>query len=223
MAKKRSKSVEVLPSPTIDWLTGSVTTSTARICKNGRNVVMPKVTQPNKNGADPRMFTGAGEKWRSMTNEQKKPWVDIAEEKYFRSPWNAFLSSFFRSAAIYGLDYTLNHELIYIDSNHRHEKAEQFNNSMKRLNNYQVEPEFYQETEAILEQYSLAFTNPNVYLRLRDQEDVNNALEMKWIYRTDDFLEYQFRPIEITQNIEKGSYILSKRPRQGQELFQLIR
>ncbi len=59
--------------------------------------------------------------------------VFAAEEKHFRSGWNAFLSSFLRTVAIYGLDYTMNHELQYIDSNHRHEKAEQRNTGLKRL------------------------------------------------------------------------------------------
>ncbi len=222
MARKCSKAVEVLPSPTIGWLTGSIKTSTARICKNGRNVVMPRVKQPNKTGADPNIFKGAGEKWRSMTETQKRHWKDLAEEKHFRCGWNLFLSSFMRSAAIHGLDYTMNHQLEYIDSKSRHEKAQGFNNNMKRLNNYQVEPAFYDETEAILEKYPLAFADPFVYLRLRDLNDVNNALEMKWLYRKDDFAEYQFTPNEVDQYTEKGSYILIKRPRQGNELFQPI-
>ncbi len=222
MARKCSKAVEILPSPTIEWLTGSTKNSTARICKNGRNVVMPKVKQPNKTGGDRKMFSGAGEKWRSMTVKQKQPWRDIADEKHFKSGWQAFISSFFKSTAIHGLEYTMNHELNYIDSSSRYEKAKQISNNVKRLHNYKVEPEFYKETEDILEEYPIAFTTEHVYLRLRDLSDVNNALEMKWLYRTDDFYEYHFTPIETDEFTEKGSYTLTKRPRQGQELYQPI-
>ncbi len=222
MTKRCSKAVEVLPSPTIAWLCGSVKTSTARICKNGRNIVIQKVKQPNKTGADPGMFTGAGEKWRSMTEAEKKPWKDMVMEKSFRSGWNAFISSFLRSVAIYGLEYTMNHELTYFDSNIRQQKAEQLNNSLIRLENYEIEPNFYEETENVLTEYPVAFSNEHVYLRLRDLVDVNNALAMKWLYRTDDFTEYQFTPIETNQYTETGSYILTERPRQGQELFQPI-
>ncbi len=147
---------------------------------------------------------------------------DIAEEKYFRSAWNAFISSFLKSVAVHGLEYTMDHELHYADSNHKQNKAEKFNNTMKRLNNYKVESSFYDETEKILKEYPVDFTNAHVYIRLRDCVDVNNALNLGWLYRTDEWLEYQYTPLEQTQNLEKGIYTLTKRPRQGQELFQLV-
>ncbi len=222
MSKKCSKAIEVLPGSTIDWLVGSVKTSTARVTKNGRNILIPKVKQPNKTGADPNMFKGAGEKWRSMTEVQKKPWIDIAQEKPFRSPWNAFISSFLRSVAVHGLSYTMSNELKYMDSNNREKKELQLSNSLNRLNQYQVEPEFYEETAAIMAEYPVEYASPHIHLRLRDLIDVNNALTMKWLYRTDAFREYNFEPIEQNQDTEIGSYSISKRPRQGQELFQLF-
>ncbi len=222
MAKKCSKAVEVLPSSSIEWLVGSVKTSTARVCKNGRNIVMPKVKQSNKIGADPKMFTGAGEKWRALTSNQKQSWKEIAREKQFRSAWHAFNSSFFRSVAIHGLDYTMTNQLNYIKSDSRYKKAEALNNSVKRLKKYKTKSEFYSETEEILKIYPVAYSSPHVHFRLRDLNDVNNALAMKWIYRTDDFLQYEFSPIEQDQYTEKGSYTLIKRPRQGEELYQVI-
>ncbi len=116
----------------------------------------------------------------------------------------------------------MNHELGYIDSTHRQKKAQQLQNSIKRLHNYKVEEEFYKETESILAEYPVQFTNEHVYFRLQDQDDVNKALAMGWLYRTDDFYEYQFDPTESDELTEKGSYTLKKRPRQEQELFQPI-
>ncbi len=183
---------------------------------------MKKVKQPNKTGGDPKMFSSSGEKWRTMTATQKEPWIKIAKENGFRSSWHAFNSSFFRSVAIHGLEYTINHELNYIESKSRHEKAESLNNSVKRLNKYKVKEEFYTQTEEILTTYPVAFSSEHVYLRLRNLSDVNNALSMKWLYRTDEFYDYQFTTTETDGNTEKGSYTLTKKPRQGQELFQLI-
>ncbi len=223
MAKQCSKAVEVLPGSTVDWVVGSLKNSTARVCQNGRNILMPKLRQPNKTGGNPNMFKGAGEKWRSMTAVQKQPWVEIADEKWFRSAWNAFNSSFFRSVAMYGLDYTMSHELEYIDSDHRAKREEYLHNSLKRLADYEVKEEFYTETDDIFELYPVALTSPHIRIRLRDLNDVNNALAMKWLYRTDDFLEYHFDPVEQDQYTEKGSYTLTKRPRQELELYQLIR
>ncbi len=222
MALKCSNSVEILPSPTIDWLCGSTKTSSVRIAKNGRNVAMKKIKQPNKTGADPKMFSGAGEKWRSMTKEQKQPWAAIAEDKSFRSPWNAFISSFLKSVALSGIDYTMSHELTYIDSDHRQKKAKQLANSIKRLNQYEVKESFYSETEETLAKYPVNFSSEHIYVRLQDYVDVNIALELELLYRTDDFAEYQYESIEKIDYIEKGSYILTKRPRQGQELFQPV-
>ncbi len=222
MAKKCSQAVEILPGATIDWMVGSIKNCTARVCKNGRNILMPKVKQSNKTGGDPNMFKGAGEKWRSLTVTQKEPWVAIAGEKSFRSPWNAFNSSFFKSVALYGLDYTMSHELDYIDSDHRSKREEYLQKSVKRLQRYEVEEEFYSETEAILNLYPVALSSPHIHIRLRDIGDVNNALAMRWLYRSDDFSEYQFEPLEKDQYSEKGSYSMTKRTRQGQELYELL-
>ncbi len=222
MAKKCSQAVEILPGSTIDWLLGSTKNCTARITKNGSNVIMPKIKQPNKTGADPNMFKGAGEKWRAMNADQKLPWINIAKEKSFRSPWNAFISSFLKSATIHGLEYTMSHELKYISSDSRYKKAEQLNNSIQRLNQYKVEPAFYTDTKEILKQYPVELSSPHIYLKLLDLTDVNNALRMKLLYRTDDFAEYQFYSVEIDRNTEKGSYTLIKRARQGVELYQFI-
>ncbi len=222
MAKKSSRAVEILPGPTVEWLVGSVKTSTARVCKNGRNILMPKVKQPNKIGADPNMFKLAGEKWRAMTEAQKQPWKEIATNKEFRCAWNAFNSSFFRSVAIYGMDHTMNHELSYINSNHRSKKAEHLRSSLKRLNQYQQAPESYVETAAILDLHPVALSSEHVQLHLQDLNDVNNALLMKWLYRTDAFIEYEFTALEQDQHSETGHYTMTKRPRQSQELYQMI-
>ncbi len=219
---KCSKAVEILPGPSIEWLIGSTKHSTARICKNGRNIATPKVKQPNKTGGDPNMFRAAGEKWRSMTNEEKQPWIDLVQEKNFRSGWHAFNSSFFRSVAIHGLEYTINHELNYIESNHRQKKAQHLLNSLKRLQNYQVQESFYTETDTILAHYPVALSSSHFYIRLEDITDVNNALSMKYLYRTDSFKEYKFKPVETDQDIETGTYTLRIRPRLGQELYEPI-
>ncbi len=222
MAKKCSKAVEVIPGSGMEWLVGSTKDSTARICKNGRNVVMAKVKQPNKTGGDPQNLKSAGERWRSMTAAQKQPWHDIAVKKDFRSGWNAFISSFLKSVAIHGLDYTMNHEAVYVYSEHREKRAEQLNNSLKRLSKYQVKQEFYTRTEEMLSLYPVAYSSPLIELRLEDISDVNNALAMKWLYRCDPYHEYQFDALEQDQYTEKGSYSLIKRPRQGVELYQFI-
>ncbi len=70
--------------------------------------------------------------------------------------------------------------------------------------------------------YPIAYSNPHIELRLRNIVDVNNALAMEWLYRTDAFPEYQFTDTEIDRDTEKGSYTLIKRPRQGLKLFQPI-
>ncbi len=222
MAQKCSQAVEVLPGSTIEWLTGSITTCTARIGKNGRNILMPKVKQPNKTGGDPKMFKEAGSKWRAMTYIQKQPWGYIARNEKFRSAWHAFNSSFFRSVAKHGLDYTMNHELNYIYSNNRAKMAEQFINSLKRLKKYRVQPMFYTETEEMLRIYPVVLASPHIYIRLRNLNDINNALSMKLLLRTDVIKEYHFEPIEQNNHIEKGSYTLLTRPRQGLELFEPI-
>ncbi len=43
---------------------------------------------------------------------------------------------------------------------------------------------------------------------------------MKYLYRTDDFMDYQFHAVVIDQYSETGSYTMIKRPGQGVELFQ---
>ncbi len=222
MARTCSTAVEILPSPTMDWVIGSIKTCTARVAKNGRNIATKKVKQPNKTGADPRMFTGARDKWRAMTKEEKLPWQEIAAKEDFRSGWNAFLSSFFRSVAIHGLEYTMSHELIYIYSDHRQKKAEQLSNSLKRLSKYEVQDSFYLETEATLKLYPVEFSSEHIYVRLRDLNDINNALCMELLYRYDTFTEYEFEPMAEDQYTETGSYTIRKRPRQGRELYQLI-
>ncbi len=80
MASKCSKAVEIIPSPTIDWVVGSIKSCTARITKNGRNIASRKIKQPNTTGGDPNMFKKAGEKWRSMTREEKQPWQDLPKD-----------------------------------------------------------------------------------------------------------------------------------------------
>ncbi len=222
MAKKCSKLVEILPGPTIEWLVGSTKTSTARITRNGRNIAMPKVKQPNKTGGDPRMFKEAGKKWRSMTESQKQPWKEIAKEKEFRSGWHAFNSSFFRSVAVNGIDYTMSHELIYVYSNNREKKAECLINSIKRNQVYQVDAAFYNRTEELMKEYRLEYASPHIQIRLSDFDDINNALSLGYLYRSDDILESQFHLIEKDQYTEKGTYILIKRSRLGQELIQAI-
>ncbi len=222
MSKKRSQAVEVLPGTTVDWLVGSVKTSTCKITKNGRNIALPRVKQPNKTGGEPKMFTGARDIWRAFTDIQKNYWQEIAREKEFRAGWNAFLSSFFRSVAIHGIEYTMSHDLNYIHSDHRAKKQQYLINSLRRLGTYQVKEKFYSQTQTMLALYPVAFASPHIHLRLEDLNDINNALTMKWLLRTDDFLEYDFTPIESNGSTEKGSYILRKTPRQGQELYQLI-
>ncbi len=222
MAKECSKSVEILPGPTVEWMVGSIKTSTCRVTKNGRNLASKKVKQPNKTGGDPRMFTRAGEKWRAMTEAQKKPWKELAKEQEFRSGWHAFNSSFFRSVAIHGLEYTMNQELTYIYSDNRQKKAEHLNNSLKRLQKYYVQESFYTETEEMLKSYPVQLCSPHIIIRLEDLTDINNALAMKWLYRTDAVTEYQFYPEEETGSVEKGYYVKTGRPRNPDELYELF-
>ncbi len=222
MKNRSSKAVEILPHAFSEYAIGSTKHNSCRVCKNGRNIAMPKIKQPNKEGRDPLLFTNGSAKWKTLSHAQKENWRDIAIDKEFWSKWQAFMSSFLISVTIHGMDYTMNHELSYIDSEARHKRYEYYENSIKRNQQYKVDPSYYPQTEAMLKLYPIAHDSELLYIRLLDLIDINNALQCKMVYRTDPFVEYEYYP-EQTGAVEKGYYIRRERPRQGDELYELLR
>ncbi len=220
MSQTCSNSVEVLPHVT-DYLLGSTKNTTCRVCKNGRNIAMPKVKQANKTGRNPDFFKCGAEKWRRLTHAEKSCWRDIAKEKDFWSNWTAFMSSFLKSVGQIGLEETMNNDLVYTSSAARLQRKEQRENSIKRNRQYKVDPDYYTRTEQILRDYPVAHDSALAYIRLLDLADVNNALRCKMAYRTDPIVEYEYFPTQ-TGDIEMGHYIKTSRVRHGDELYELF-
>ncbi len=218
MAQKESKAVEILPMIT-DVVYGSIKTATCRVTKNGSNIAMPKVTQPNKQGRNQGRLTKGAEKWRSMSDKQKIYWKEIATEHNFWSNWTAFMSSFMISVTLYGLDYVMANDVEYLASTARLQRHEQQNNMVKRRRRYKVDASYYPRTEKTMRDYPIQQDSPLIYVRLLDLTDVNNALALKMIYRTDAIVEYQYFPDQVGE-IEKGYYIKTGRPREGDELYE---
>ncbi len=220
MSKRDSHAVEILPFIT-DIVCGSTKHTTCRVSKNGRNIAMPKVKQPNKTGVNGSYLKSGSAKWKTMTAKQKQYWDDIALKEDFWSRWTAFMSSFLISVGLHGLDHTMNNELSYLTSEKRSQRNEDFENSRTRHRQYQVDPSYYPRTEETLKTYQVAHDSPLVYVRLLDLRDVNNALRCKYAYRTDSIVEYRFFPNE-TGEVETGTYIKTVRERIGDELYELI-
>ncbi len=220
---KCSKAVEILPTLPIDIMTGSTKHNTFRVDKQGRNMVMPKVEQTNKTGRDSAIVKGAPAKWKTLNAEQKQYWQEIANQYDFYTRWTAFVSSFFLSVDLYGLEYTMNHELNYIHSKNRGKKEEHWENSLQRRVKYKPDPAHYQITEMNLQLYPVRFSNPFMFIKLLDLTDINNALACKMIYRTDAIVEYEFFPSEEGEvEVEKGSYIKHSRARTGTQKYELF-
>ncbi len=218
---KKSQAVEILPTFPIDIMTGSIKHCTFRVDKEGRNMVMPKVLQPNKTGRQPEIPQGASIKWRSLSDNQKQYWQEIAKDYDFHSRWTAFVSSFFLAVDLHGLDYVMAHELSYIYSKNRHKRDEHWLNSKKRRAKYKPNPKHYDMTKETLATYPVDLLTPFIYLKLLDLNDVNNALRCKMLIRTDPLVEYEFF-LEQEGEIEKGSYIRRQRPRIANELYELV-
>ncbi len=221
MKQNQSHAVEILPGPFSEYVLGSTKNTTCRVGKNGRNVAMPKVKQPNKTGGNGDYLKSGAEKWRSMDAEQKQYWRAIALEHDFWSNWTAFMSSFLKSVTDHGLEYVMAHETSYVSSNARLERYQCHANSVKRNQQYQADPEYYPTTEATLKSYSVAMDSELVYVRLLDVIDVNNAMRCKLVYRSDPIFDYEYQPLE-TGEVEKGYYVKTQRPRQGDELYELF-
>ncbi len=221
MRRDQLRAVEILPGPLSEYVIGSTKNTTCRVMKNGRNVAMPKVKQPNKTGGKSLYLQNGAAKWRTMNLDQKEYWREIAKEHDFWSNWTAFMSSFLKSVTIYGLDYVMANEVEYVSSDARFERQKCHENSVKRNRQYQPDPESYPLTEATLKTYPVAMDSALIYVKLLDVIDVNNAMLCKLLYRTDPFVEYQYFPNE-TGEIEKGYYIKSQRPRQDDELYELF-
>ncbi len=222
MNKRCSHSVEILPSVLSGYAVGSTKNTSCRISKNGRNIAMPKVSQPNKTGANPNFFKSGSEKWKTLNKEQKNYWDQIAKQENFWSRWTAFMSSFLKSISLNGLDETMNNELSYCYSEARFERQQHLENSIKRNRKYEVDPQHYVETEIMLNQYPIAHDSPLVYVKLLDLNDINNALRCKMAYRTDPIVECEYTPLE-TGDIEKGFYVKTQRPRVGDEVYELFK
>ncbi len=217
----RSNAVEILPA-VVSYAVGSTKNTTFRVTKSGSNMAVPKVKQPNKKGVNGDYLKSGAAKWRTMSKEQKAFWQDIAEKEDFWSKWQAFMSSFLTLAGIHGLDYVMNNDVSYIYSESRFEKEKHLLESVKRNQNYHVDPAHYAQTEETLTLYPVAMDSPVVFVKLLDVIDVNNALLCKLVYRCDPVVEYEYHPLE-TGAVEKGYYIRSERPRQGDELYELFK
>ncbi len=217
---KCSHAVEILPTPPIDIMTGSIKSSTFRVDQNGRNIVMPKVKQPNKTGRDSVIVQSAPIKWRTLTADQKQYWDEIAKSKSFYSRWTAFVSSFFLSVDAHGLDHTMNNELSYFYSKNRGKANEHFNNSLERRLKYQPDPQHYIITKETLRLYPVELRTELIYTKLLDLNDVNNALRCRMLVRTDSFIEYEIFPDPDDET--RGSYICKTRPRKDDELYELL-
>ncbi len=221
MKRYRPKSVEILPTEISEYAVGSMKSTTCRVTKNGSNIAMPKVKQPNKQGRDPQLFKKGSEKWRTFTKETKDFWHNIALENEFWSKWQAFMSSFLLSVGIHGIDATMNQDLAYYDSDARFEKYAHLENSIKRLRKHHVDSEDYQKTKATYKKYPVAQDSPVFYPKLFDLWDVNIALKCRLIYRYDPVVEYRYYP-EETGEVEKGYYIRTERERIGEEKYELF-
>ncbi len=227
MKQRQSYAVEILPHALSEYAVGSIKSATCRVCKNGKNIATPKVKQPNKEGRDPNLFTKGADKWRTLSGEIKGIWKKIAKEHDFWSNWTAFMSSFLLSAEKHGLDYTMENDLNYISSESRFEKQQHLQNSIDRMQKYEVDPDHYVQTEEILNNYPVVHDSPLIYVKLLDLHDVNNALKCKLAYHTDTIVEYQFFPDEAASNgksgdVEQGCYIRYERKRQGDELYESL-
>ncbi len=221
MSKKTSHAVEILPDGVIDTLYGSTKHTTCRVMRNGRNLAMPKVEQPNKTGGSADYLKKGSEKWRAMTENQKNYWQGIADNEDFWSRWTAFMSSFLLCVGTHGLEQTMNQDLTYHSSAVRLERCKRNNDCLKRRRRYKVDADYYPRTKATLAKYPVAYASELICVRLLDLLDVNNALRCRMIYRTDPVVEYEYFPEEVG-DVEKGYYIKTERPRLGDELFQLI-
>ncbi len=218
---KCSYAVEILPSGPIEIMTGSIKGSTFRVDKQGRNMVMPKVEQPNKTGRDSLVVKGAPEKWKTLSQDKKQYWDEIAAEHDFRSRWTAFVSSFFLSVDLHGLEHTMNHELTYIHSKNRGKSAEHFENSLKRRLKYKPDPRHYKITQTTLETYPIELRSPFIFVKLLDLNEVNNALRCKMVCRTDPIVEHEYFPFPDSDG-DIGTFIKITRPRLGDEVYELF-
>ncbi len=227
MSKQQSRAVEILPGKAIETLYGSMKHCSCRVTKNGRNIAIPKVKQPTKEGRNPEYFKKGSEKWRGMTVAEKDFWKAIATEKAFWSKWTAFMSSFLLSIGLHGLDYTMTNALIYYDSDARLQRQKNQEKTLARRRRYVADPQYYPQTEDTMKNYPLAFDSELIHVRLLDVNDVNNALICRLIYRTDPIVEYQFFPEKagfpaVGSEVETGYYIKTTRPRLDNELYRLF-
>ncbi len=218
---KKSKAVEIMTESPVDVVVGPLKDITFRVTKDGKNIAMPKVEQPNKTGRTPDIMKSAPIKWRTLTTEQLKYWDDIAVKHDFRSRWQAFVSSFLKCADANGLEYTMNNDLAYFESKNRHIQQQYFENSKKRHLNYKLDSKRSKNSQKCYNNYPIKNNFDTIRPVLWDIQDVNNALKLTLLYRTDLIVECEYFP-EKEGDIEKGYYIRTTRPRQGDELFALF-